>query len=128
MGQKDKREQRIDYLPSIVREMQAQVFERDEYICQMCGALAGDRDPYDSRRKLHLTIRHITEKSQGGLDTPNNLRVICSTCNEGLQNRTTPLLPRPERIQLLTQVRRATIDDQLYVLEWLERKFQNARK
>jgi hypothetical protein len=124
MRQKGRREQFIDYLPSIDREMQIQVFARDNYTCQMCGALAGDHDPYDGRRKLHLTIRRITEKAQYGLDTANNLRAVCSTCNEGLQNIAPP---KPDRQQLLIQIRRATIDDQLYALDWLERKFKKTR-
>jgi hypothetical protein len=30
---------------------------------------------------------------------------------------------KPDRVQLLTQIRRATIDDQLAVLAWLQVKF-----
>ena len=67
---------------------------------------------------------HIIDKSKGGTDTPNNLRAVCTNCNEGLQNIAPP---KPDRIHLLAQVRRATIDDQLYVLEWLERKFGKTR-
>jgi hypothetical protein len=33
------------------------------------------------------------------------------------------ILTHRDRRDLLTQVRRATIDDQLYLLEWLEHKF-----
>lgn len=55
---------------------------------------------------------------------PNNLRAICTNCNEGLQN----IAPaKPDRLHLLTQLRRATIDDQLAALEWLEQKFAKVR-
>lgn len=105
---------------SISKETRAYVLERNGYTCQMCGLAAGDRDPFDTNRTVRLTIGHIIDKSKGGQDIPNNLRAVCTNCNEGLQN-TSP--PKPDRVYLLAQVRRATIDDQLYLLGWLERKF-----
>lgn len=105
---------------SISKETRAYVLERNGYTCQMCGLAAGDLDPYDSSRTIRLTIGHIIDKSKGGADVPNNLRAVCTNCNEGLQNIAPP---KPDRIHLLAQVRRATIDDQLHLLDWLERKF-----
>ena len=70
---------------------------------------------------MRLTMGHIVDKSKGGDDSPQNLRAVCTNCNEGLQNTS---LPKPGRIHLLAQVRRATIDDQKAVLEWLEKKFK----
>jgi hypothetical protein len=52
------------------------------------------------------------------------LRAVYTNCNQGLQN-TAP--PRPDRIELLKQVRRATIDDQMYLLDWLEKKYGKIR-
>jgi HNH endonuclease len=109
---------------SITKETRAYVLERNGYTCQMCGLAAGDPDPFDSTRTVRLTMGHIIDKSKGGSDTPNNLRAICTNCNEGLQNIAPP---KPDRLHLLTQVRRATIDDQLYLLDWLERKFGKSR-
>jgi hypothetical protein len=63
---------------------------------------------------------HIKDKSKGGEDTPGNLRALCTNCNEGLQNTN---LPTPDQVWLLSQIRRATIDDQKVVLEWLQKKF-----
>ncbi|MEP6663524.1 MAG: HNH endonuclease signature motif containing protein [Verrucomicrobiota bacterium] len=63
---------------------------------------------------------HILDKSKGGRDEPSNLRAVCTNCNEGLQNAAPQ---KPDRIQLLSQIRRATIDDQRAVLEWLQTKF-----
>ena len=91
----------------------------------MCGLAAGDPDPYHSDRKIRLTMGHIIDKSKGGSDSPDNLRAVCSACNEGLQN-TSP--PKPDRMELLRQVRRATVDDQLHLLEWLESKFASIRE
>jgi 5-methylcytosine-specific restriction endonuclease McrA len=64
---------------------------------------------------------HIIDKSKGGDDTPQNLRVQCMNCNEGLQNAAPA---KPDRLTLLTQVRRATTDDQLHLLDWLKSKFE----
>jgi hypothetical protein len=63
---------------------------------------------------------HIIDKSKGGDDTPQNLRAVCTNCNEGLQNTA---LPKADRIHLLSQIRRATLDDQDAVLKWLLEKF-----
>jgi len=108
----------------VSKETRAYVLERNGYTCQMCGLAAGDPDPYDPNRTVRLTIGHIIDKSKGGSDDPGNLRAVCSTCNEGLQNISPP---KSDRLHLLIQIRRATIDDQLYLLEWLERKFKKTR-
>jgi hypothetical protein len=106
----------------ISKETRAQVLERNGYTCQMCGAAAGDPDPFGGNRTVRLTIGHIVDKSKGGDDSPQNLRAVCTTCNEGLQNTA---LPKPDRIHLLAQIRRATIQDQRAVLDWLLQKFKN---
>jgi len=104
----------------ISKETRAWVLERNGYTCQMCGAAAGDPDPLGGPRTVRLTIGHIKDKSKGGDDSPQNLRAVCTACNEGLQNTA---LPKPDRLHLLQMVRRATIDDQKAVLDWLLTKF-----
>jgi 5-methylcytosine-specific restriction endonuclease McrA len=88
----------------------------------MCGAVAGEAHPYDSSRKTRLHLGHVIDKSMGGSDDPTNLRAICSVCNEGASNAT---LTRPDLQKLLIQIRRATSQDQLEVLQWLLTKFPN---
>lgn len=107
----------------ISKETRAWVLERNGYTCQMCGVAAGDPDPLSSPRTVRLTLGHIKDKSKGGDDSPQNLRAVCTNCNEGLQNTA---LPKPDRIHLLSQVRRATIDDQQAVLQWLLQKYKLA--
>jgi len=107
----------------ISKETRAWVLERNGYTCQMCGLAAGDPDPFGTSRTVRLTLGHIRDKSKGGDDTPQNLRAVCTSCNEGLQN-TAP--PKPDRVHLLSQVRRATIDDQQAVLQWLLEKYKLA--
>jgi hypothetical protein len=118
-------DKRLPALPrSISKETRAWVLERNGYTCQMCGAAAGDDDPFHPGQKIRLAMGHIIDKSKGGKDTPENLRAVCTNCNEGLQN-TAP--PKPDRIELLKQARRATIEDQLHLLEWLQKKFEKIK-
>ena len=105
----------------ISKETRAIVLERNGYTCQMCGSAAGDPDPYNPARTTRLTLGHIIDKSKGGEDIPSNLRAVCSNCNEGLQNAA-PI--KPDRLQLFAQIRRATIEDQKAVLDWLLRKYK----
>lgn len=104
----------------ISKKTQGWVLNRNGYTCQSCGLAAGDPDPFAPGRTVRLTMGHIVDKSKGGDDTPANLRAVCSNCNEGLQNAA---LPTPDRIHLLSQVRRATLDDQQVLLDWLLGKF-----
>jgi hypothetical protein len=110
--------------PALPRDIsagtRAYVYERNGYTCQMCGVAAGDPDPLGGPRKVRLTLGHIIDKSKGGTDDASNLRAVCTACNQGLTNAGPQ---KPDRIQLVSQVRRATIDDQLYLLEWLNTKF-----
>ncbi len=104
----------------ISKETRAWVLERNGYTCQMCGLAAGDPDPFNPNRTVRLTMGHIIDKSKGGDDSAQNLRAVCTNCNEGLQNTA---LPKPNQIHLLAQIRRATIKDQEAVLNWLLQKF-----
>jgi len=108
----------------ISKETRARVLERNGFTCQMCGVAAGDIDPFNSIRTVRLAMGHIIDKSKGGSDTFENLRAVCTNCNEGLQNAS---LAKPDRIQLLAQIRRATLDDQRAVLEWLSGKFASTK-
>ena len=112
---------RPSFKRGISKETRAFVLERNGYTCQMCGLAAGDADPFNPARTVRLTLGHINDKSKGGDDSPGNLRAVCTSCNEGLQNAA---LPKPRRIHLLAQIRRASLDDQRAVLDWLLKKFK----
>ena len=104
---------------SISQKTRAEVLDRDGSTCQMCGLAAGDSDP-DTGRPVRLHLGHIVDKSLGGRDEASNLRTLCSTCNQGAKNLTPE---KPSQVWLLSQVRRAGIDEQRAVFEWLKRKF-----
>ncbi|MPZ49858.1 MAG: hypothetical protein GEU75_11305 [Dehalococcoidia bacterium] len=55
-----------------------EVFKRDAFTCQYCGATAPD---------VLLEVDHIKSKAQGGDDTVINLITACRTCNSGKGSR-----------------------------------------
>ncbi|MDE2664206.1 MAG: HNH endonuclease signature motif containing protein [Gemmatimonadota bacterium] len=105
---------------SIPSSLRAQVLERNGYTCQMCGAGASDLDERAGGRPTKLQVGHITDLSHGGQNTLSNLRALCSTCNQGAKNL---VQEPPSWVWLLSQLRRATRDDQRQALDWLRNKF-----
>lgn len=104
----------------ISKETRAYVLDRNGFTCQMCGGGAGESHPYNPTQKVRLHIGHIIDKSAGGSDEPENLRAVCSVCNEGAANIT---LPRPDSSKLIAQIRRSPGKDQIEVLNWLIGKY-----
>lgn len=54
-----------------------EILERDDCTCQECGHLG---DPDDGSLHVH----HITPRSQGGSNDPENLKTLCSDCHQFL--------------------------------------------
>lgn len=109
----------VRFQREISQKLRAEVLDRNGFTCQMCGKTPGEIDP-DTGRKVRLHIGHIVDKSLGGKAELSNLRTLCSTCNQGAKNVTPE---KPSRVWLLSQVRRATVDDQKAVRDWLIKKF-----
>ncbi|MGC2631917.1 MAG: HNH endonuclease [Rhodomicrobium sp.] len=106
---------------AISARLRAAVLDRDGFTCQMCGLAPGDIDP-STGRKVRLHLGHIIDKSLGGKNELSNLRALCSTCNQGAKNVTAE---KPSAIWLLSQIRRAGIEEQRAVLAWLKKKFDD---
>lgn len=111
----------IAFVRGISQKLRAEVLDRDGSTCQMCGKTAGETDP-DTGRPVRLHLGHIQDKIYGGKDELSNLRTLCSTCNQGAKNITSE---KPSLIWLLAQVRRAGLDDQQAVYEWLKSKYKD---
>lgn len=112
----------VEFSRSISARLRAEVLDRNGFTCQMCGLTPGDIDPATGR-KVRLHLGHIVDKSLGGKDELSNLRALCSTCNQGAKNVTGE---KPSRIWLLSQIRRAGLDEQRAVFDWLQKKFGSA--
>jgi len=113
----DKREAAFER--GISKETRAYVIDRDGNTCQMCGVAAGEIHPFDGR-PARMQLGHVIDKTKGGNDDADNLKLLCSLCNEGASNLT---LIRPDAMSLLIQTRRAPSKAQLDVLAWLIKKF-----
>jgi hypothetical protein len=98
--------------------------------CSMCGATNGDFWETQTARTIILRL----QPRYG--DIAQNW-IICDECDEGLQGLNSQpcermgaqtenginILTRPDNINLLAQIRRATFNDQEAVLKWLLQKF-----
>lgn len=107
---------------AISQKLRSEVLDRDGSTCQMCGLSPGDTDP-QTGRPVRLHMGHIIDKSLGGKDELNNLRTLCSTCNQGAKNITAE---KPTWIWLVAQIRRASMADQRQAYEWLAEKFSGS--
>ena len=104
---------------SISPKLRMEVLERDGYTCQLCGATAGDPSTYNPSRKVRLHVDHILPDSQEGQLDLENLRTLCSDCNQGRSNIQTPSetarnilarirkLPRSEQREVYTTLKRS---------------------
>ncbi|MBF0502314.1 MAG: HNH endonuclease [Candidatus Riflebacteria bacterium] len=53
------------------------IFQRDDFRCSICGVDAA------SDKSIRLDVDHIHPISRGGKTVPENLRTLCSSCNNG---------------------------------------------
>jgi hypothetical protein len=96
------------------------ILERNGFTCRRCGAGAGDPDPFNPNRKLRLHIDHIIPISQGGGNDAENLRVVCSACNQGRGNID---MPSETALNVLARIRKLPQAAQKQIFEILKKKF-----
>jgi len=106
---------------SINPQLRNEILERNGYTCQRCGAGPGDADPFNPGRKVRLHIDHIKPISQGGTDSKDNLRVLCSACNQGKSNVQPP---SETALNILAKIRKLGKSEQMEIYEFLKRKFE----
>jgi len=106
---------------NISPQLRNEILERNGYTCQRCGAGPGDADPFNPGRKVRLHIDHIKPISQGGTDSKDNLRVLCSACNQGKSNVQPP---SETALNILAKIRKLGRSEQMEISEFLRRKFE----
>jgi 5-methylcytosine-specific restriction endonuclease McrA len=75
-------------------ELQQQIRERAEFLCEYCHAS-------EKWQYVQFTIDHIIPIRQGGTDSLDNLALACFHCNRRKTDKTTSTLPQSkERIPL----------------------------
>lgn len=75
----EKEDEKQENVRTISGKTRLDVFERDDYRCQMCGRTV------DDGIKLH--IDHIVPFSKGGSNEMDNLQVLCHECNLAKHDR-----------------------------------------
>lgn len=116
----------LERLPVIGRgispQLRNEILERNGFTCQRCGLGAGDPDPTSQKRKIRLQIDHIIPISHGGSNEKDNLRVLCSACNQGRQN----IQPPSESAKnLIARIRRQPRSVRREVYEMLKKGFED---
>jgi len=115
----------LDRIPRIGQgispQLRNEILERNGYTCQLCGAGSKDPDPFNPNRTVRLHIDHIIPLSQGGTDGKDNLRVLCSACNQGRSNIQTPT---ESARNILARIRKAPRAVQKEVFEALKQAFE----
>lgn len=114
----------LDRTPSIERgispQLRNEILERNGFTCQQCGAGPGDPDPFNPSRRVRLHVDHIIPISQGGTNDRENLRALCSACNQGRSNIR---IASEDARNILARLRRAPRSVQREVYESLMRQF-----
>jgi len=106
---------------SISPQLRNEILERNGFTCQLCGAGPGDVDPYNPSRRVRLHIDHIIPISQGGTNDKDNLRTLCSNCNQGKSNIR---MASEGAKNILARIRREPRSVQREIFETLQRQFE----
>ncbi len=114
----------LERIPAIGRGISPQrrneILERNGFTCQLCGAGPSDPDPFNPGRKVRLHVDHLIPISQGGTDDPDNLRTLCSNCNQGKSNIR---LASEDAKNILARIRKTPRSVQREIYETLQRQF-----
>lgn len=91
----------------------ANIYARDHYLCQYCGAKEGSTRVINGKpTKVVLTLDHILPESRGGKFSWSNLTSACRECNRKKGNKT----PEEAEMPLLHQPGSLTVHTSRYLL------------
>ena len=93
----------------LVRE---RVLRQHNHTCQACGA-----DASDVGRKAKMRVGFIPRNDASLTLTDADLKTLCPDCDEGFA--TAKLFPRMDAKELQKEIRRASVADQLALLDCL---------
>lgn len=110
---------------TISPQLRNAILERNGFTCQLCGSGPGDTDPFNPNRKVRLHIDHIIPISQGGSNSADNLRVLCSACNQGRANVQPP---SETALNIIAKIRKLPKSQQKEIYDVLKRKFEALSK
>ena len=108
----------------VPKRLRAAVLIRNGSVCRFCGRTPEDLD--EAGRRVTMHVDHIEQQREGGVNTMENLRTLCSDCNEGSRD-VAPRIPL-SLARLKSDVRGATESDQREVYDWLRDKFEKANR
>lgn len=99
-------------------ELRAQIIERDNKICQICGKTCQNNE---------IEIDHIKPISKGGKTAPSNLQVLCVTCNRKKSNKWLEELSikRPTIYKITEDSNKQESD--LFIKKFNETKYNNLK-
>jgi hypothetical protein len=97
-------------------ELTSAVLLRDNFTCQTCGATGAEV----GGREL-MRVGYLARNDESVKNSTLDLKTLCRDCDEGFA--TAKLLPRMNAQELLVQLRRTTVADQMEVLKWLLKKY-----
>ena len=102
---------------TISQRLRRQVFERDQFQCQVCGCRAGEEYPGEPGSRVRITAGHIRAKALDGTVDLINLRTECARCNEPMRDEASIGFGLNE---IWPSVRRLGEREKLLLLRWLE--------
>lgn len=94
-----------------------EVLNRDGSRCRVCGVGAGEAYPEPPHDPARITIGHVIPASQGGGNSPDNLRCECSRCNETVRAESGS---GESYEDLLAGTRRLSAADKKTLFRWLK--------
>ncbi len=114
----------LERTPAIGRgispQLRNEILERNGFTCQQWWAGAGDLDPFNPTRRVRLHVDHILPITQGGTDDRDNLRTLCSACNQGRSNIN---MPSEGAKNLIARIRKEPRAVQREIYDALHRRF-----